>query len=323
MSEPLRVLFGKIHRSLLPAAIGFLIVMQASPIAASENFDSVIDKAGAEFRRAEYQESLKLLKKAYGMKKSCFECLWCMAQVYSSIGDHKNLLKTSDRLIKISGADPAQRAKAWNLRGNVLFGAALINPYSPDIHKFSEAEAAFRETLKINPEMNIVHYSLGVTLVRQNRINDAVEELKTYLKHPEEMKLAEKARLIIGAPIPKPLIKAKLINTEKTEYGPKNSFTPKIANWESFPVELFSPVKNLPRCRLQENESTRLEVTVLLNGKPASTSFCGFTKSEQLRDMESLIDIYPLEYSTNKVQIKLKDRLTGVEIFSDPINLPN
>jgi tetratricopeptide (TPR) repeat protein len=321
MSEPAKASSGGIVRMVISIGIGIFIIAQAWAIAASDNFDLVLEKAGAEYRRAEFQESLKLYKKAYGMKEDCFECLWSIAQIYSRIGDHKNLLKTSQQLIKISAKDTTQLAKAWNLRGNALYSAAMIIPDLPDIQKFREAEAAFRETLKINPEMNIAHYSLGVTLLRQSRTNDAIEELKIYLQNPQEKDLAEKALLMIGAPIPKPLIEAKLVASEETEYGPKKSFAPKITNWESIPAELFSPAKGLAACRLQESASTRLEVTVLLNGQQTAIPYCGFTKSEELRDIDALIDIYPLEYRTNKVQIRFKDRLTGMETISDPVIL--
>jgi len=160
----------------------------------------VYDRASICFRQGKYQEALGLYQKANRIKQnSNLECLWGIAQTFSKLGAHKNALQTCDRLIQVSGNNKYFCVTAWNMRGNELSAAATANPGRIDEEKLREAEAAYREVLKLNAS-NMAHYNLGITLIRLNRINEGIGELKTYIQHAEEEDIAEKARKIIQDP---------------------------------------------------------------------------------------------------------------------------
>jgi thiol-disulfide isomerase/thioredoxin len=123
-----------------------------------------------------------------------------MAQTFSKMGAHKNVLQTCDRMIQISSSDRASLIMAWNMRGNALSAAATANPGRLDEAKLREAEVAYREVLKYGSSMNMAHYNLGMTLIRLKRQDEGLEEMRTYLKNAEEEDVAEKARKIIDNP---------------------------------------------------------------------------------------------------------------------------
>ena len=165
------------------------------------DFDSVFDKANQNYRQGKYDEALSLYKKANAMKDNkSLECLWGMAQTFNKLGANKNTLQTCDRLIQIGGDDIGFLVKAWNMRGNSLSAAAMENPRKPDETKLREAEAAFREVLKFSSELSVARYSLGVTLIRLNRLDEGLAELQAYIKNPDEEDTAERARKIIANP---------------------------------------------------------------------------------------------------------------------------
>ena len=168
---------------------------------AQDDFDSIYDKASQNFRRANYEEALKLYKKANSMRENKdFDCLWGIAQTFSKLGAHKNTLQTCDIMIQTGGKDVGVLIKAWNLKGNTLSAAAMENPGKPDENKLRGAEGAYREVLKYSSELIMARYNLGVTLIRLNRLNEGLEELRAYVKKADDEVTAESARRIIGNP---------------------------------------------------------------------------------------------------------------------------
>jgi len=178
-----------------------IAVLPSKAGSAEEEFDSVFDKASLNYRQGKYEEALKLYKKANDLKDNANpECLWGMAQTFNKLGAHKNTLQTCDRLIQVSGGDIGFLAKAWNLRGNTLSAAATEIPGRLDQTKLREAEAAYREVLKLSSSLNMAHYNLGVALIRLKRINEGLGELRVYVESADEEDVAEKARKIIENP---------------------------------------------------------------------------------------------------------------------------
>jgi len=181
------------------AILVFTLVIPAT-VFSQDDFDTVYDKASLSFRQAKYDDALKFYKKGNRIKKdSSLECLWGMAQTYSKLGAYKNTLKTCDRLIQISGNNLYYKVKAWNLRGNELSALATEKPKKLDQKKLQDAEAAYREVLKLSGS-NIAHYNLGITLIRLNRIDEGIGELQVFTRNAEDEALAEKARKIIQEP---------------------------------------------------------------------------------------------------------------------------
>ncbi len=190
-----------LHGFFLTATVIMLIAASMPSTASAQNdFDSRYDQAYLLFRQGKYDEALITFKKANRIKQDAsLECLWGIAQTYSKLGAYQNAVKTCDRLIQLSDDNLYYRVKAWNLRGNELSRAATQNPEKLDESKLEEAETAYREVLKLSGS-NVAHYSLGITLIRLNRIPEGIEELQIYVRSAEEEDLAEKARKMIQEP---------------------------------------------------------------------------------------------------------------------------
>jgi thiol-disulfide isomerase/thioredoxin len=183
----------------MPAAVLFTLFIPCLPAAAAEDFDTLYDEASLNYRQGYYDKALKLYKKANSLKEDAnLECLLGIAQTYEKIGAVKNVQKICDQLIQISGNNIGYQAKAWKLRGDALHAAAILSA-KPDETKLQESEAAYRQALKINPRLNQAHYELAVALIRLNRLEEALRELRLYIKNADD-EGSEKARKIIENP---------------------------------------------------------------------------------------------------------------------------
>ncbi len=191
-----------VRRFMLATAVAFILSFApAGIVRAQEEFDSTYDKAAQNYRRANYEEALRFYKKANGLRESQdLDCLWGIAQTYSKLGARKNTLQICDQLIRMGGNDPGVLIKAWNLKGNTLSSAAMEKSGKPDESKLREAEAAYREVLKFSSELTMARYNLGVTLIRLNRLEEGLEELRAYVSKADDEDTAERARRIIGNP---------------------------------------------------------------------------------------------------------------------------
>jgi tetratricopeptide (TPR) repeat protein len=316
-------------RMLMAAMCIFLMAGPAST--GSNSFDSLFESAGVKYKQGSYEEALKLYKKAGGMKKDSFECFWYMALTQNKLGQYKESLKTCDKLIKLKNANAAQQATAWNLRGRTLFDAAIDDPRGLNEKAIRDSLRAFREALRISPNQNLAHYNLGVALIRMDHVDEGIEELRAYLKKAEEPDIAEQARVIIQNPkIPVPVI--ELVKSLKMDNpdGFRYNHVVKVINWQSFPVELFRPSKNLPPCTMGASAAamgTRLEITVVGDIPPVFPPNCIITSPERLMELSVFSQlIYRRAASTvekpKTVCVRIKDRLTGNVVFSNPVALP-
>ncbi|MBI1737730.1 MAG: redoxin domain-containing protein [Acidobacteria bacterium] len=173
-----------------------------STLAQDDAFDDALGKARLHFNRRNYEDALKFYKRANKLKgESCADCLWGMAQTYSKLGADKNVIETCERLVPAAGSDNEMVAKAHNLKGITLAAMAMEKMEKPDLKKLADAEAAFRLALAAYPETKIVHYNLGITLIRLGREAEGIQELKAYVEDADEdSESGEEARKIIANP---------------------------------------------------------------------------------------------------------------------------
>jgi thiol-disulfide isomerase/thioredoxin len=171
-------------------------------LAQDADFDNSFEKARLYFNRRNYEEALRFYKRANKLKgENCADCLWGMAQTYSKLGADKNVIETCERLVPVAGSDTEMVAKAHNLKGITLSSMAMENMEKPDTKKLAEAETAFRKSLDASAESKIVHFNLGITLIRLNREAEGLRELKAYVEDADEdSEYVEEARKMIENP---------------------------------------------------------------------------------------------------------------------------
>ena len=138
-------------------------------------FETEMNKGLDLLRRHRYEDALKSFKHANEMhEKKCAECFYGMAQAYQGLQAYKNVVESCDKMIDLAASNRQLMAQAYNLKGIALQSQAEIK----DQKKQQEAEGVFRQGLALNAELPILHYNLGVTLLRESR--DAEGNISSY-----------------------------------------------------------------------------------------------------------------------------------------------
>jgi thiol-disulfide isomerase/thioredoxin len=141
------------------------MVAQGDLFAAKKQFDKALDA---------YRKADKLAKHA------CAACDFRMFEIDRKLGDLSAALDDAKHAEKAAGNDKRLAVTAHVYRGDLL--AAMAG--KPSDKKLKEAEEELREALMIAPELRIAHFDLGTVLLKQERDEEGVAELKIYAAMP-------------------------------------------------------------------------------------------------------------------------------------------
>src|SRR5437660_620411 len=148
-------------------------------------------------RRHRYEDALKSFKHANELReRKCALCFYDMAQAYQGLQAYKNVIESCDKAIELAANDTELMAQAYNLKGIALQSQTEIK----DLKKQQIVEGVFRQGLALNAELPILHYNLGVTLLRQSRDAEGIAELKKYVQLQPDGSDAETASKMIENP---------------------------------------------------------------------------------------------------------------------------
>jgi thiol-disulfide isomerase/thioredoxin len=137
-------------------------------------YDQDIQKGETALRRAEFQSALDAFKRAFAAQPTA-EALFGIARAYDGLDSHKLAVDLcTEALTKING-DARLEAEIRNLRGASLMALAL----GPDDKRLKDAEADLRAAA---PSIVIARFHLGVTLLKQKRDAEGIQELRKYLE---------------------------------------------------------------------------------------------------------------------------------------------
>ncbi|HMD96003.1 MAG TPA: redoxin family protein [Terriglobia bacterium] len=129
---------------------------------------------------------------------TCPECFLRMARADRQAGDLGAALDDAKRAVKAAGDDKAAAARAHMARGVLLTQMAG----KPTDKKLREAEDELRQALALDPNQAVAHFNLGEVLIRQERDNDGILELKNYIAAPgADPRTLKEARRVIADPI--------------------------------------------------------------------------------------------------------------------------
>jgi len=129
---------------------------------------------------------------------TCAECFLRMLLADREAGDMAAALDDAKRAVKAAGDDKAVAARAHIARGVLLTQMAG----KPTDKKLREAEDELRQALVLDPSQAVTHFNLGEVLIRQERDNDGILELKNYIAAPgADPKTVIEARRVIADPI--------------------------------------------------------------------------------------------------------------------------
>jgi peroxiredoxin len=178
---------------------------------AEGGYEAEIEKGRDLLRRRRYEDALKSFKRANDLRnKLSPEAFLLMAQAYQGLDAYKNVVTSCDKVIELAGNDTQLQVQAYNLKGIALQSQAEMK----DLKKHQEAEAVFRQALALNTDLHVLHYNLGVTLLRQLRDPEGIAELKKYVELQSDGSKAEQALKLIENP-----------RRAREAYAPDFSFT--------------------------------------------------------------------------------------------------
>ena len=155
---------------------------------------------GDAFRKQrDYDRAMSAYRKADKLSHhTCAECYLGMFRVHRELGDLTAALEDAKQAVKAAGGDKGKAAQAHLVRSALLAHMAS----KPNDKKLKEAEAELREVVGLTPDLALAHLNLGKILIRQERDDEGVVELKRYLAMPgADPKSALEARRIIANPI--------------------------------------------------------------------------------------------------------------------------
>ena len=101
----------------------------------------------------------------FGQRQMCIRDRASRAHVRAQAGRHHQALDDARALV---AAHPRRSAGDW-------FNLAYL---LEQVQQPAEAEAAFREALSLDPQLDRAWYGLGLALIRQQRFDDAIAALK-------------------------------------------------------------------------------------------------------------------------------------------------
>jgi len=155
-----------------------------------------MQKADGFTQRRQYEQALQSYKKAFSLTgKTSYQACMGMALAYRGLGAHKNVADVCVDALKLA-ADGRQRATVHNLRGAAL--VALSD--KPDDKRLQEAQQEFLAALEASDTLPAARLNLGITLMKMNRDDDGVRELKRYVEAAPTAKDVDFALKLIEEP---------------------------------------------------------------------------------------------------------------------------
>ena len=148
-------------------------------------------------QKRQYEQALRAYQHAYALTgKSSYDALVGIALAYRGLGAFKEVLDSCKDGLKLAADDKAHQAQIHNLRGSAL--SALAD--KPDDKKLREAEAEFRAALAANASLAAARVNLGTVLLKMQRDDEGLRELKEYVDHAPDGPAAENARRLLEDP---------------------------------------------------------------------------------------------------------------------------
>jgi thiol-disulfide isomerase/thioredoxin len=123
-----------------------------------------------------YNDALKAFKKVNELRgNSCGQCYLEMAVAQKKLGQLDDALKSCDKALQCVSTDPVRTA-THVLKDNIL------ESMGADPKKLSVAESEYRAALQLDANNAMIHFNLGVVLLREGHDPDGIAELNDYLR---------------------------------------------------------------------------------------------------------------------------------------------
>ncbi len=193
-------------------AVGLLTTAPLAGQKAQDTYKAALSQGTEALKKGQSDQALDSFKRAAKAPddKDAAAAYVGMALAYHQLGEFKKAVDSCDAALKRTRGDRATEAEVRNVRGSALFASAKDG----GDRKLGEAEADFRAAIAAGDTIPLARFNLATTLMRMNRDDEGIRELKVYLERESTGRHADEARRLIENP-----------NRARVAYAPDFSFT--------------------------------------------------------------------------------------------------
>ncbi len=158
-------------------------------------FDCYYNIGFAHTQKKEYDKAEAAFQKAIELKADYIEAYNGLAMAYNAQKKFDQAQAASAQASELAEAAAAATPGGGGTAGvDALYNQGVI---AWNAGKTEEAQKRFLEALKVNPDHADSHFQLGMTMINQGKLADAVVEFETYLKLAPEGQYAAQAKALI------------------------------------------------------------------------------------------------------------------------------
>jgi thiol-disulfide isomerase/thioredoxin len=170
---------------------------QQSPPAADSKGAAALQRGEMALRARDYDVALAAFKQASAaFNKSSAQAFYGLARAYHGQGAFKNEADACADALKWTADDRKLESSVRNQRGLALVALGE----TAGTRAFKDAEAEFRAVLALPGAAIVTHYNLGIALLKQNRDEEGIAELRRFVDSGVRTPEADTARAMIGNP---------------------------------------------------------------------------------------------------------------------------
>jgi len=151
-----------------------------------------LEKAQQLYQQKKYKEYLKLLQDTAKHYPGCAMCYLQIASFHMRWGNGMEARDAADRAVKAANTD-ALRAQTRLYRCQMLSG-------EDDKKVLAQAEQDCREALRLEPKVAEAHLNLGLVLMRENRDEEGLPEVRAYVEGWPKAQNVGYAKKILAKP---------------------------------------------------------------------------------------------------------------------------
>lgn len=182
-----------------PASRFAVLCMLCQCLAQAQNASDPVQQALSQGDLYQSKHKYDLAQEAYkkadkASHHTSAEAYLRLAAVDRKLGDFPASLDDTKRALKVAGDDKALTVRAYLAHAKLLVQTSS----KPGDKKLKEAEADVRQALALDPSNTVAHYNLGFILLKQEKDQEGIAELKAFTALPgvKESDLAEAQRVI-------------------------------------------------------------------------------------------------------------------------------
>lgn len=157
-----------------------------------------MEEAFALLRMRQYDDAVKVFKKALGKETPTARGYLGLAQAYDGLNAYKSVLESCDKAVECA-ASAGEKAIAHNTKGVALFSRAS-EKQPPGADDLKAAAQEFGATLELDPGFQMARYNLGMVLLKAGDDAAGVEQLRGYLAAAPDGAAAKDAERMIANP---------------------------------------------------------------------------------------------------------------------------